>query len=156
MDKMASIAASALVTGSVASIVSTFALAAMAKAEGKGGIQPTNATSHWLYGDNAARMQEVDFAHTGAGFATHHASAIFWSVPFEAWLEEHPPQSLTALLGSAAAVSALAAVVDYGITPKRFTPGWEHVLSKPSMVGAFGSLALGLALGAVVSRALMR
>jgi hypothetical protein len=156
MTNATSILTSAAVTGSVASIVSTLALSAMARAEGKAGVQPTNATSHWLHGDGAAATGQMDAAHTGVGFATHHASAIFWAVPFEAWLERHPPQSLTSLLGTAAAVSALAAAVDYGITPKRFTPGWENVLSKPSMVGAFASLAIGLALGAAVSRALMR
>lgn len=32
--------------------------------------------------------------------------------------------------------------------------GWELTLSKPSMLGAFASLALGLAAGAVISRSL--
>jgi hypothetical protein len=156
MTNATSILASAAVTGSVASVVSTLALAGMARAEGKAAVQPTNATSHWLHGENAGTMRQVDAAHTGVGFATHHASAIFWAIPFEAWLQRHPPQNLTSLLGNAAAVSALAAVVDYGITPKRLTPGWENVLSKPSMVGAFASLAIGLVVGATVSRALMR
>lgn len=154
MNRTVPIAASALVTGSVASVVSALALAVMAKAEGKAGVQPTNATSHWLHGDNAAGFHKADFAHTGIGYATHHASAVFWAAQFEAWLQANPPRSATALVGRAAGVSALAAAVDYVITPRRLTPGWEHVLSRPSMIGAFASLALGLAAGAAVSRAL--
>jgi len=51
-------------------------------------------------------------------------------------------------------MSAIAAVVDYGIVPKRLTPGWELSLSRKSMAGAFASLAIGLAAGALVSRQL--
>lgn len=36
-------------------------------------------------------------------------------------------------------MSAIAAIVDYGIVPKRLTPGWELSLSKKSMAGAFAS-----------------
>lgn len=153
MNEVTSIGLSALITGSIASAVSSLALAALASAEGKSAVQPTNATSHWFYGDQAAQRRDVDLALTGVGYGTHHASAVFWALPFETWLRADPPRSTADLLGRAISVSALAAVVDYGITPRRFTPGWEHVLSKPSMVGAFASLALGLAAGAAVSNA---
>ena len=150
--KPAQLLASTLITGSVASAVSTVTLAALAKMEGKPAAQPLNSTSHWLHGDNAARVGEVDAAHTGVGLATHHASALFWTLPFEAWLAVRPPQSPIELLRDAAVMSTIAAVVDYGITPKRLTPGWELTLSRQSMLGAFAGLALGLAAGAYVSQ----
>jgi len=46
-------------------------------------------------------------------------------------------------------MSVVAAAVDYGPTPKRFTPGWEFVLSKRGMAVAYAGLALGLAVGAL-------
>ena len=49
-------------------------------------------------------------------------------------------------------VSAIAAAVDYGATPKRFTPGWELVLSKRAMAAAYLAMAAGLAVGALVAR----
>jgi hypothetical protein len=151
MARSSQLVFSALVTGSVASVVSTIALAALAKAEGKSGVQPTNSTSHWLHGEDAGRQENVDLAHTGVGFATHHASALFWALPFEAWLASNPPRSRARLLGDAVVMSAIAAAVDYGVTPKRLTPGWELALTKRSMVGAFASLALGLTAGALLS-----
>jgi hypothetical protein len=151
MDKPSQLAVSALVTGSVASVVSTIALAALAKLEGKSLAQPTNSTSHWLHGADAGREESIDFAHTGIGFATHHASALFWALPFEAWLASNPPRSNPELLRDAAVMSAIAAAVDYGIAPKRLTPGWELALTKKSMFGAFASLTLGLAAGALLS-----
>jgi hypothetical protein len=152
MDGWIRIGLSALVTGTVTSVVSTAALALLAKAEGQGTLQPTNATSHWLHGDEAARHDEFDVAHTLLGYATHHASAIFWAVPFEAWLAVRPPSTPADLLRNACAMSAIAAAVDYGVTPKRLTPGWELVVSKNSMVATYGAMALGLAAGALVAR----
>ena len=43
----------ALVSGSIASLASTAALAVLARTEAKGVLQPVNATSHWLNGDRA-------------------------------------------------------------------------------------------------------
>lgn len=145
---------SALVTGTVASVVSTGALALLATAEGKGPLQPTNATSHWLHGDEAARHRRPDAAHTLVGYGTHHASAVFWALPFEIWLASRPPRSTGGLLRDACAMAAIAAAVDYGITPKRLTPGWELVLSRRSLWATFGAMALGLAAGAALSRTL--
>ena len=57
-----------------------------------------------------------------------------------------------AAFGSALVVSAVAAAVDYGATPKRFTPGWEYVLSKRAMAVAYAAMAFGLAAGTLVAR----
>ena len=153
MDRWLRIGLSALVTGTAASVVSTAALALLARAEGKSTFQPTNATSHWLHGDSAASHREPDVAHTLIGYATHHASALFWAVSFEAWLDARPPRTSAGLLRDACAMSAIAAAIDYGVTPKRLTPGWELVLSKRSMVATFGAMALGLAAGTLIARA---
>jgi hypothetical protein len=58
-------------------------------------------------------------------------------------------------LRDACAMSAIAAVVDYGLTPKRLTPGWELVYQKSSMSVAYGAMALGVAAGALVARRLL-
>jgi general stress protein 26 len=48
----------------------------------------------------------------------------------ERWLARQPQHTPLLILRDAAAMSAIAAAVDYGITPKRATPGWEEVLSR--------------------------
>jgi hypothetical protein len=153
MDRWLRIGLSALVTGTAASVASTAALALLARAEGKSAVQPTNATSHWLHGDSAASHRRPDAAHTLVGYATHHASTLFWAVPFEVWLASRPPHTTVGLLRDACAMSAIAAAIDYGMTPKRLTPGWELVLSTRSMAATYGAMALGLAVGALVARA---
>jgi hypothetical protein len=141
----------AAVTGTVASAVSAVALAALARHEGVGALQPLNATSHWLHGNEAGHVRRGDAQHTGVGLLTHHASTIFWAVLFEKFLGGRPRDPLS-LLGHGVAMSALAAAVDYGLTPKRLTPGWEVALSTRSMVLAYGALAIGFAAGAAVAR----
>jgi hypothetical protein len=77
--------------------------------------------------------------------------ATFWAVLY-AWLHanRHPAQSTPAALASAAAAAATACAVDYTITPERLTPGFEHHLSKSSMVVVYAMFALGLAAGCAV------
>jgi len=145
--------ARALVTGAVAGLAAAAALALLAKAEGKGALQPINATSHWLHGDKAAECDELDARHTLIGFVTNYAATVFWALPFEFWRARRRPPTASALLRGACMTSALAAAIDYGVTPKRLTPGWELVLSKRSLVVTYGVLALGLAAGTKLAQA---
>lgn len=145
---------SAAVTGVVAALATSAALAALAKIDGKGALQPMNATSHWLNGDPAANVELPTARHTLVGFLTHVASAIFWAAPFEAWLAANPPRSFPALLGDSAAMAGIAAAVDYGATPRRFTPGWELLFTKAEMLVPYLAFTLGLAGGAMASERL--
>ncbi len=143
-------ALSALVSGAAASVASTAALAVLAKTEGKRAVQPTNSTSHWLHGEAAGHVREADFSHTAVGYATHHASAFMWAFIFERWLADQPRRSPSEMLRDAAVMSAIAAAVDYGLTPKRLTPGWEEVLSPQAIAASYAAFALGLAGGSLL------
>lgn len=143
----------ALVSGSYASVGSTIGLALAARQEGKRAVQPLNATSHWLNGQTAAAVEGIDGRHTGVGYATNHAASVFWAVFFEAWLAwRRAAVGPVAMVRDAVVMSAVAAAVDYGATPKRFTPGWEFVLSKKGIALAYAGLALGLAAGALATQ----
>ncbi len=146
-----SVLRTAAISGTAASLSSTAALALLARAGGRSPWQPLNATSHWLHGDRAARVERPDIAHTAVGYATHHAATLFWSTIFEAWLGDHRPAPLP-MLQQAMAMSAIAAAVDYTATPRRFTPGWELVLNRRDMAAAYVAMALGLAAGSLVAR----
>ena len=134
-----------LATGLVAAVTSTAALAAVAKLEGRGAAQPLNATSHWLRGDRAACRTQPNLAHTGVGLATHVAATILWASLFEIWMLDRPTRDRSDVAARAATVAALAAAVDYTVTPRRFTPGWELVLSKRAMVLVYAAMAAGFA-----------
>jgi hypothetical protein len=142
----------ACVSGTLASATSSIALAVVARIEGKGALQPVNATSHWLNGERAASVEQADLVHTGVGFMTHTAATLFWAVLFERWIMRRRSPAILPTLQDAMVMSIVAAAADYIATPKRFTPGWEFVLSKRAMAAVYAAMALGLAGGAVLAR----
>ena len=144
----------ALITG-IASAVSAAVLGLLAKAEGKDPVQPINATSHWLHGEDAGTVTAIDLEHTGTGYATHHAATVFWAALFEILQSASPDQQPGKAIRNAPLVSTIAAIVDYGFVPKRLTPGWEAPLPIRSVAGGFVGLAFGLAIGGLVSRQVM-
>ena len=149
IDRSSSATVRAFLTGSIASVTSTIALALAAKAERKGALQPINATSHWLHGPEAAAVTRADLTHTAVGYATHHTATIFWAALFD--MRPRSQETAPRVIRNAAAMAAIAAGVDYLATPKRFTPGWELVLTKRSMAWTYVALAAGLALGVAAS-----
>ncbi|RYF77135.1 MAG: hypothetical protein EOO29_22030 [Comamonadaceae bacterium] len=135
-----------LVAGACASLASTIALAMQGWRHTGSYSAATNATSHWLWGDKAFAQKDLSWRHTGLGYLIHHSTATFWAFLY-AWAEgaRLRGQPLRVRLASAGIAAALACVVDYTITPKRLTPGFEAHLSKRSMAGVYALFALGLA-----------
>lgn len=134
-----------LLSGTSASILSTVALAARGRSETGSALAPINAVSHWYWGDRATRVDQANIKNTVPGYLTHHATSIFWAVLFEkvfgGALRGRPGPTLAA----SAATAAVACVVDYQMTPKRLTPGFEHRLSKASLFVVYAAFAAGLA-----------
>lgn len=129
-----------------ATAASTVTLAILAKLEGRSALQPLNATSHWLNGETVAARSAFAWRTTGVGLATHLAATAFWAAIYEAWLRRGNRSAMD-IVGKAAAMAGVSALVDYTATPKRFTPGWEFVLSPLAMAVAYAALGAGLAAG---------
>lgn len=140
------------ISGSVASVVSTALLAACGKLENGTPYAPTNATSHWIWGERAAHQDAPSLRYTAVGYATHHVSAILWAVLYEKWFGERADKKelIPALAGSAA-VAGLAYFVDYKMTPERLQPGFEKRLSTPALFLVFATFGASLAIRGLVS-----
>ena len=137
-------------TGSAASVASAVALAGASAVEAGHPAAAVNGTSHWLWGDEKAKTDEVSLRHTGVGYATHHASAYFWAVLHERLIGDWAERSATNAVVAGLATAAVACTIDYTVTPHRFTPGFELRLSRPAM--AIGYVAFGLGIAAVAIR----
>ncbi len=138
-----------IVSGAFASVLSTAALVACGRRETGSLFAPTNAISHWLWGDKAMRQDAPTFKYTAPGYVIHHASATFWAILFEHYADSllDRKNSSTTLKASLAA-SAVACFVDYKMTPYRLQPGYEARLSRPSLFLVYAAFGVGLALGA--------
>lgn len=141
-----------VVSGGISSVMSTAALAACGARETGSVFAPTNAVSHWVWGDSAARHDEANTRHTVLGYAIHHFAATFWAVFYEKWFGELAErQAAGPALTGGMAVAALACFVDYKMTPHRLQPGYEQRLSKKSLFLVYAATGLGFCLRGLLS-----
>lgn len=145
-----------LVSGAVASVVSTVALSILGKAELGKYAAPVNGPSQWIWGRHAPYQDHFSLRYTLIGYAIHHAASVFWAIWYEKLRQQLPPaKSTAAVLAPAVATAAAAYAVDFHFTPKhltpRLTPGFEHRLSQPSLLIVYSIFALGLAATALVA-----
>lgn len=138
------------VAGSVASVFSTAMLAVLG-ARGAGGIAaPLNAVSHWVWGEESLRSERPSWRHTLVGYLTQHAASVLWAALYaRVYGHRAEAKQLPNAIAGGIATSAVAYVVDYTVTPKRLTPGYEHRLDGEGMFAVYAALALGFALGAL-------
>lgn len=134
-----------LKTGTYASLSSTLALALAGKLEHDSYTAPINAISHWIWGDSAFEHDEADIAHTVVGFGIHHVCSIFWAIIYEYSVCQRPDKGGKHPLRDAAVVAALAALVDYNLTPHRLRPGFEQRLNRKHLLVVYSAFALGMA-----------
>lgn len=143
----------AAVSGSVASILSTISLAILGKSELDKTAAPVNGPSQWIWGRHAPFKNRFSWQYTVVGYAIHHAASIFWAILHEKHQEQlDPTVSSRALIIPAIVTTAAAYVVDFYVVPKRLTPGFEQRLSKGALFIVYGTFALGLAGGALITR----
>jgi hypothetical protein len=158
-----------LVSGSIASIVSTAMISHRSNIDAISALSGTNATSHWLWGEKAKHKHDYSLRFTLIGYGIHHLCSVFWAVIFERNLiaqgavafddvaenlqqkavvqkEVAPgPVQPSSIMAKAALISLGAYTVDYYLIPKRFTPGFERHLNRKSMFCVYASFAVGLA-----------
>lgn len=149
----------ALISGTVSGLATSAVAALAGKREAASYAAPINATSHILWGDEAARHDKASLKYTASGFLLNHLATVMWAAVHEKWVApaisrwSSPRPSLAPLATAmgGAAVAAGAYVTDYYLIPRRFTPGFEKRLSGQSMALIFGALALGLAAGTLLA-----
>jgi hypothetical protein len=142
----------AAVSGSAASVSSSLALAICGHIEGGTAAGPSNGPSQWVWGEEAAYERRATLRHTAVGYAVHHLMSIGWAVLHEKYFVrgDHPLSSTQALL-LGAMTATTAYIVDYGIAPGRFRPGFEKQLSRKSLFFVYAAFACGLATPRIMS-----
>lgn len=140
------------VAGSFASLFSAAYLAWAGHLRGQTAA-PLNAVSHWFFGDRSFEQDRARWPYTVIGYLTHHAASIFWGVLHaKVWgARDEAKRPVPAALGTAAA-AGVACFVDYQLTPRRFTPGFEHRLGRPELAKVYACFALGLLVGTLAMR----
>lgn len=143
-------AARAITAGSIASALSIVVASAFARGRTGSVASAPNATSQWVWGEPARRRHGVSLRHTLLGYAIHHASSVWWACFHEAWMDK---TRLPAWM-IAPAVGTAAMVVDYGVVPKRLTPGFERHLTRAELAAVYVAFSAGLWIGSQLTRGL--
>jgi hypothetical protein len=140
----------ALVSGSAAAVLSAAALTLRSRTDEGSWAGGLNGPSQWLWGEQQARTRRATLRNTALGYAIHHGTSVFWALIFERACGRTNANRLAHLspariVAEAAGMTAAAYVVDYGLTPKRFQPGFEKHIRPGSMWLVYGAFAAGLA-----------
>lgn len=135
-----------LLDGTLAGLLSTAVLAWRGRHDDGSAAAAINAPSHWVWGREALRQDGIDARHTLLGQAVHHGSGLLWAGVYS-WMQSRRRPSVARVIGDAAVVTAMAALVDLKLTPERFTPGFERRLTNRSLWMVYGSFGVGLAMG---------
>ncbi|HVL56151.1 MAG TPA: hypothetical protein VM491_06580 [Burkholderiaceae bacterium] len=127
-------------SGAIAAAATALAAAALGRTRGRA-LAPLEASSHVLWGDEAAYRPRASLKYTLPGVAINAGASWFWAGIYETLWRPRTPAA--ALAGGA--LTALAAyLLDYRLLPRRLTPGWELRLSRPQLALMFVVLAASL------------
>ena len=135
----------AIISGSLASVLSTLAISCCSRWQAGAASAGTNAISHWVWGDRAKHEDRLSLRHTAVGYAIHHASSAFWAVLFECATRR--VRRTPAIAAAAATTAAIAYLVDYHAVPYRLRPGFRSRLSPGAMFATYTAFAVGLGVG---------
>jgi hypothetical protein len=134
----------ALVSGTVAAGAITLVASLAARRTSGSAASALNATSHFLWGERAARKEGYSLKYTATGFIANYGASIFWAFFYEA-LGGGKRRRPVRALADAALVSAAAYITDYHLVPRRLTPGFELRVPPAALAAVYAALALGLA-----------
>jgi len=137
--------------GSVASVVSAVYLARVGHRRNGEPAAPLNAVSHWFFGDAALREDGPSMRHTLTGYLVHHGASVFWGTLHAKFWGRRAAAAPMPALAAAVATSAAACFVDYRMTPRRLTPGFERRVSTRELALVYGWFAVGLAAGSLLA-----
>ena len=129
-------------SGLAGAAASAAAAALFSRAENGHAARPLNAIAHIYDGGAPPAHDGAARRNTLLGLGIHTGASIWWAAFHHAGLAlQRRPRRL----GTAAAISAIAYVVDYYVVNKRFRPGFENYLSAHGLAAVYAALAAGYA-----------
>lgn len=139
-------------TGTAAAILSAGAAMTMTRIERGRATAGMNAVSHIAWGGEPPEHAGPGGRNLIVGAALHTGASFFWATVFEGLFGRWSRRSARNALAAGASTSVAAFVTDYGLVSRRFRPGFEVYLSRPSLLAIYVALAAGFAIGAMRTR----
>ena len=140
-----------LFSGLAGAATSAVAAAIASRLENGHTARPMNAVAHIYDGGMPRAHNGKGARNTLLGTAIHSGASIWWATFYQAALAARAGR-----VPAAAAIAAIAYLVDYYVVHKRFRPGFEAYLSPRALFGVYAALAAGYAMSGGNGRALVR
>jgi hypothetical protein len=136
-----------LISGALTALTSAIVLAACGKRQEGSPFGPLNGPSQWLWGEAEAYRRHFSMRNTVIGYVIHHLASTMWAgINERLYSGRHSPSSPAQRLAAAAATTALAYVVDYKLTPRRFRPGFKKHLDGGALTLVYVAFGIGMSL----------
>lgn len=133
--------------GQICTLATTGAVALCGQIESGKPFAPINAVSHITFGDEALTQDDFSLKYTVTGVMLNNSANASWAAVHEILFGEYQDEgNVPVSLAGGFIVSLLAYITDFYVVPKRITPGFEHRLSKRSLLFVYILLALALGL----------
>jgi hypothetical protein len=136
-------ATNVLISAGLTTAATTGAALIISKLETGSAAAGLNATSHIVWGDEAASVDHFAPKYTVVGGLLNAGAMLAWSVFHE--LMPQKPGALGAL-SKGMLTSGVAYLTDYRVVPGRLTPGFEKRFSPRGMSWMYGVLGAAFAL----------
>ncbi len=140
------------VTGLWTAAATGVAVMVAAVQEHKSMFAPINAISHILFGDAAIGVKRPIPKFLFSGLVLNLFAMFGWAALAELgyqFLHITRGQVLATILVSVV-VTVVAYVTDFILVPKRFTPGFERIISQRALVAVYGVLAAAFVLSGLM------
>lgn len=138
----------ALATAGLTTAATTLAALVVSKLETGSAPAGLNATSHILWGDEAAHVDGFEPKYTVVGGLLNAGAMLAWSVMHEALPR---PRGTIAAVTKGLLTSGVAYLTDYRVVPARLTPGFEKRFSPRGMAWMYGVLGAAFGLAGLVA-----
>ena len=138
----------ALATAGLTTAATTLAALVVSKLETGSAAAGLNATSHILWGDEAAHVDGFEPKYTVVGGLLNAGAMLAWSVMHEALPR---PRGTIAEVAKGLLTSGVAYLTDYRVVPARLTPGFEKRFSPRGMAWMYGVLGAAFGLAGLVA-----
>lgn len=137
-----------LMPGAIASLTTGAMLAWRGRLDSGSALAPINASTHVLWGDQAAQVGGCSLRHTVPGLAINAGACLWWALILQKLFGTAVDAGgLPRALMAGAATAGLSYVVDYRLLPRRLSPGWELSLTPRSLALGLAAMGVGLGLG---------
>lgn len=137
-------------TGTGAVVGTLLAMSILATRRGKSLTEVLNTSTHIFDRRAETTDSSFSFQRTGLGTMVNIGAAFFWGSVAAYAMANLQRRGTGGKLAAGCLTATVAGTVDYGLLPRRLTPGWEFVLPPTDIAIIFACMGTGISAGSII------